>query len=316
MCLPHPPPTQDSPPRVLQAHPRSGGGGAQPSSRASSRVLHLDPEFINTPGAGGAGATQVLEQSLETFLEREGRGGNDSELGLTPVRVVSLTPARIQAEVSVPTPPPPQAVPRPRGLLGLKRVCSASRLWSRLDSTSPWPPQRREKFQTWEKRTRPPPTTQVQVPRWSLGGGGSESKLSWTVVVSPRVQTPPSPGGDPRQRPPPQTPLCCRRLPSQRTQGPAAPPQPQPRHPQLHPAEPGPDLRARPRRRTGCLPDSRAPQPAGPAAQGHGVPQARVPLGPPAAAGGPDQRSAGKKGAWSAGSEDPEGSIPLPAFGQ
>lgn len=44
----------------------------------------------------------MLEQSLETFLEREGRGGHDSELGLTPVRVVPLTPARIQAEVSAP----------------------------------------------------------------------------------------------------------------------------------------------------------------------------------------------------------------------
>lgn len=42
----------------------------------------------------------MLEQSLETFLDREDKALNDSELGLTPVRVVPLTPGRIHAEVN------------------------------------------------------------------------------------------------------------------------------------------------------------------------------------------------------------------------
>lgn len=203
----------------VHQHPRRRWSGGQPGAGTEPGGL---------PGAGG-----------------QGGAGSDARPGGSPHASADAGGGEC----------PLQAAPGPRGLLGLERVCSASRLWSRLDSTSPFPPQKREKFQTWEKRTRPRPRAQVKVLRWSLGGG-SESKLSWTVVLSPRVQTPPSPGDDPHQRPPPQTPLCCHRLPSRRPQGPAAPPQPQPRHPQLHPAEPGPDLPFRPRRRTGCLPGS------------------------------------------------------------
>lgn len=45
----------------------------------------------------------MLEQSSEPFLDREGKTANDSDLGLTPVRVVPLTPGRIHTEVKDPT---------------------------------------------------------------------------------------------------------------------------------------------------------------------------------------------------------------------
>ncbi|XP_040895038.1 transcription factor E2F8 isoform X2 [Toxotes jaculatrix] len=73
----------------------------QLSSRPSPRALHLDPEFVNTPG--GATASQTLEQSLETFLDREDKTINsDSEAGLTPVRAVPLTPGHLHTETLVP----------------------------------------------------------------------------------------------------------------------------------------------------------------------------------------------------------------------
>ncbi|XP_075933984.1 transcription factor E2F8 [Anarhichas minor] len=75
--------------------------GSQLSSRPSPRALHLDPEFVNTPG--GAAAHQTLEQALETFLDREDRAANsDSEAGLTPVRVVPLTPGHLHTETLIP----------------------------------------------------------------------------------------------------------------------------------------------------------------------------------------------------------------------
>ncbi|XP_034535608.1 transcription factor E2F8 [Notolabrus celidotus] len=80
----------------LKAHRSS-----QLSSRPSPRALHLDPEFVNTPGAPAA--SQTFEQSLETFLDREDRTANsDSEAGLTPVRAVPLTPGHLHTETLVP----------------------------------------------------------------------------------------------------------------------------------------------------------------------------------------------------------------------
>ncbi|KAM6949779.1 transcription factor E2F8 isoform 1-T2 [Lycodopsis pacificus] len=79
---------------ILQARLKARRG-SQLSSRPSPRALHLDPEFVNTPG--GAAAHQALEQALETFLDRE-----DSEAGLTPVRVVPLTPGHLHTETLIP----------------------------------------------------------------------------------------------------------------------------------------------------------------------------------------------------------------------
>ncbi|XP_067426549.1 transcription factor E2F8 isoform X1 [Thunnus thynnus] len=86
---------------ILQARLKARRGG-QLSSRPSPRALHLDPEFVNTP-AVGAVAHQPLEQSLETFLDREDKTANsDSEAGLTPVRDVPLTPGQLHTETLVP----------------------------------------------------------------------------------------------------------------------------------------------------------------------------------------------------------------------
>lgn len=80
----------------LKAHRSS-----QLSSRPSPRALHLDPEFVNTPGAPAA--SHILEQSLETFLDREDKTANsDSEAGLTPVRAIPLTPGQLHTETLVP----------------------------------------------------------------------------------------------------------------------------------------------------------------------------------------------------------------------
>ncbi|XP_031704495.1 transcription factor E2F8 [Anarrhichthys ocellatus] len=85
---------------ILQARLKARRG-SQLSSRPSPRALHLDPEFVNTPG--GAAAHQTLEQALETFLDREDRAANsDSEAGLTPVRVVPLTPGHLHTETLIP----------------------------------------------------------------------------------------------------------------------------------------------------------------------------------------------------------------------
>ncbi|XP_037614113.1 transcription factor E2F8 [Sebastes umbrosus] len=85
---------------ILQARLKTRRG-TQQSSRSSPRALHLDPEFVNTPG--GAAASQTLEQSLETFLDREDKTANsDSEARLTPVRIVPFTPGQLHAETLVP----------------------------------------------------------------------------------------------------------------------------------------------------------------------------------------------------------------------
>ncbi|KAF0042789.1 hypothetical protein F2P81_004126 [Scophthalmus maximus] len=81
---------------ILQARLKARCGNQLPS-RPSPRALHLDPEFVNTPGGGGA--SQTLEQSLENFLDREDKTGySDGEAGLTPVRAVPLTPGQLHSE--------------------------------------------------------------------------------------------------------------------------------------------------------------------------------------------------------------------------
>ena len=85
----------------MQARLKARRGGLV-SSRPSPRALHLDPEFVNTPGGAAAVANQFLEQSVETFLETEERAtGSDGEAGLTPVpaRAVPLTPGHLHTEV-------------------------------------------------------------------------------------------------------------------------------------------------------------------------------------------------------------------------
>ncbi|AWP01171.1 putative transcription factor E2F8 [Scophthalmus maximus] len=85
---------------ILQARLKARCGNQLPS-RPSPRALHLDPEFVNTPGGGGA--SQTLEQSLENFLDREDKTGySDGEAGLTPVRAVPLTPGQLHSETLVP----------------------------------------------------------------------------------------------------------------------------------------------------------------------------------------------------------------------
>ncbi|KAK5935692.1 hypothetical protein CgunFtcFv8_021034 [Champsocephalus gunnari] len=85
---------------ILQARLKARRS-TQPLNRPSPRALHLDPEFVNTPGV--AVANQTLEQSLETFLDKEDRTAySDSEAGLTPVRVVPLTPGQLHTETLIP----------------------------------------------------------------------------------------------------------------------------------------------------------------------------------------------------------------------
>ncbi|XP_069561529.1 transcription factor E2F8 [Brachyistius frenatus] len=85
---------------ILQARLKARRGG-QLTSRPSPRALHLDPEFVNTPGS--VVASQTLEQSLEVLLDKEDRTAySDSEAGLTPVRAVPLTPGQLHAETLVP----------------------------------------------------------------------------------------------------------------------------------------------------------------------------------------------------------------------
>lgn len=85
---------------ILQARLKARRGTQNPS-RPSPRALHLDPEFVNTPG--GTAPSQTLEQSLEVLLDKEDKAANsDSEAGLTPVRAVPLTPGQLHTETLVP----------------------------------------------------------------------------------------------------------------------------------------------------------------------------------------------------------------------
>ncbi|XP_027870756.1 transcription factor E2F8 [Xiphophorus couchianus] len=83
---------------ILQARLKARRG-THLVSRPSPRALHLDPEFVKTPG--GAGPT--LEHSLESLLDRDDRPvTSDLEAGFTPVRAVPLTPGQIHSETLVP----------------------------------------------------------------------------------------------------------------------------------------------------------------------------------------------------------------------
>ncbi|KAF6716012.1 Transcription factor E2F8 [Oryzias melastigma] len=85
---------------ILQAHLKSRRGVCL-TSRPSPRALHLDPEFLNTPG--GALTNQTLDQSLENLLDKDEKAANsDSEAGLTPVRTVPLIPGQIHTETLLP----------------------------------------------------------------------------------------------------------------------------------------------------------------------------------------------------------------------
>ncbi|XP_047437600.1 transcription factor E2F8 [Mugil cephalus] len=84
---------------ILQARLKARRG-ALLTSRPSPRALHLDPEFVNTPGT--AGASQTVEPSLESFLDREDKTANSDSEQLTPIRAVPLTPGHLHAETLVP----------------------------------------------------------------------------------------------------------------------------------------------------------------------------------------------------------------------
>lgn len=98
------PSSRDTSPKlceILQARLKARRGGLL-SSRPSPRALHLDPEFVNTPGS--AVANQTLEPSVETFLEKEEKlVTSDSEAMLTPVRALPLTPSNLNTETLIPT---------------------------------------------------------------------------------------------------------------------------------------------------------------------------------------------------------------------
>ncbi|KAM9410435.1 transcription factor E2F8 isoform 1-T2 [Pholidichthys leucotaenia] len=86
---------------ILQARLKARRG-SQLISRPSPRALHLDPEFVSTPGS--VAVNQALEQNLESLLNREDRAVNsDSEAELTSVRAIPLTPGQLHAETLLPT---------------------------------------------------------------------------------------------------------------------------------------------------------------------------------------------------------------------
>uniref|UniRef100_A0A3Q3IC35 Transcription factor E2F8 n=1 Tax=Monopterus albus TaxID=43700 RepID=A0A3Q3IC35_MONAL len=94
---------------ILQARLKARRGSLL-SSRPSPRALHLDPEFVNTPG--GAVASQTLAQSLETFLDVEEKTVNsDNEVRLTPVRAVPHIPTQLHTEVNAQTLPAGYLIP-------------------------------------------------------------------------------------------------------------------------------------------------------------------------------------------------------------
>ncbi|KAJ8340565.1 hypothetical protein SKAU_G00351980 [Synaphobranchus kaupii] len=75
-------------------------------NRPSSRALHLDPEFVNTPESA---EVERLDRSLEKFLEKEeALSPSDREAGLTPlqafpVQEITVLPGNLCAETLIPT---------------------------------------------------------------------------------------------------------------------------------------------------------------------------------------------------------------------
>ncbi|KAM7424600.1 hypothetical protein PAMA_000788 [Pampus argenteus] len=126
---------------------------ARRSSRPSPRALHLDPEFVNTPG--GAVAHQTLEQSVETFLDREDRTANsDSEAGLTPVRAVPLTAGQIHTETLIPA---GYLIPiSQQSLISYKEIHSSGGENNNKASTPTY-----NIFQTPTAGSRPPPAQEI-----------------------------------------------------------------------------------------------------------------------------------------------------------
>lgn len=97
------PSSRDTSPKlceILQARLKARRGGLL-TNRPSPRALHLDPEFVNSPGSRVA--NPPLEQSVETFLEKADKvATSDSESGLTPVRARPHTQGHLHTETLVP----------------------------------------------------------------------------------------------------------------------------------------------------------------------------------------------------------------------
>ncbi|KAM4602365.1 transcription factor E2F8 [Polymixia lowei] len=135
---------------MLQARLKARRGGLV-SSRPSPRALHLDPEFVNTPG--GAAANQPLEQSVETFLETEDKAvSSDGEAGLTPVRAVPLTPGHLHTETLIPA---GYLIPiSQQSLLSYKELHSASGDFNKASAPT-------YIYQTPTAGSRPPPVQEI-----------------------------------------------------------------------------------------------------------------------------------------------------------
>ncbi|KAM6979608.1 transcription factor E2F8 [Aplochiton taeniatus] len=97
------PSSRDTSPKlceILQARMKARRGGLL-TNRPSPRALHLDPEFVNTPGSRVA--NPLLEQSVETFLEKADKvATSDNESGLTPIRGVAHTQGPLHTETLIP----------------------------------------------------------------------------------------------------------------------------------------------------------------------------------------------------------------------
>ncbi|KAM9816723.1 transcription factor E2F8 [Neosynchiropus ocellatus] len=85
---------------ILQARLKNGHAALHPS-RPSPRVLHLDPEFVNTPRSK-AQTSPSLEHSVETFIDKDDkRGTQNKKVALTPVNV-PIAPRPPHTETLVP----------------------------------------------------------------------------------------------------------------------------------------------------------------------------------------------------------------------
>ncbi|XP_053721699.1 transcription factor E2F8 isoform X1 [Synchiropus splendidus] len=86
---------------ILQARLKNGHAAALHPSRPSPRVLHLDPEFVNTPRSK-AQSSPSLEHTVETFIDKDDkRGTHNRKVALTPVNV-PIAPRPPHSETLVP----------------------------------------------------------------------------------------------------------------------------------------------------------------------------------------------------------------------